>query len=206
MQDVIVNLVPRERREARRGRVRTHRWARVCGIYAVLLVAACAAARVTLEPDDHGLREEAVRLDARVEQTSTILTNLRHDYDQVAAQLAANRAVGRQPDWSILLALLAHTLGDEVVLRQVQVEVSSQPVDSEPTATTSEKGSGQAPTMKVSGIGRTQQSISRFILRLEQTALFRSVTLIKTQRQQFLTDFGVAFEVRCVFANGEGGG
>jgi hypothetical protein len=60
--------------------------------------------------------------------------------------------------------------------------------------------------MKVSGIGRSQQSISRFVLRLEQTALFRSVKLVRTQRQQFLTDFGVSFEVSCVFANGEGGG
>jgi Tfp pilus assembly protein PilN len=210
MDTTIVNLVPRDRREARRGRIRAYRWARVCGIYAVLLVAACAAARVTLESDDHSLRDEAARLDARVEQTGTIMTNLRHDYDQVTAQLEANRAVGRQPDWSVLLALLAHTLGDEVVLRQVKVEASSRKVDADSGPTPTGPGpieeSEQTPTMAVSGIGRTQQSISRFVLRLEQTALFQSVKLIRTQRQQFLTDHAVSFEIRCIFVNAEGGG
>jgi hypothetical protein len=102
----------------------------------------------------------------------------------------ANEAVGRRADWSVLLALLAETTRDEVVLRRCRLSA----------------GAGRAPrvgpprgTLEVDGFGSTQSAVSDFVLRLEHTQLFRYVKLIETRREPLGTGFAVAFRIECVF-------
>ncbi len=123
--------------------------------------------------------------------------------------MASGRAVGEQPDWSLLLAMLSSALGDETVLRSIRLQA---PPEAAPGAA---GGSGtpggaaaartlQPITLEVTGLGRTQQVVSEFVLRLEHTPLFEMVRLVDTRREPFLNDHAVVFRIECVLdAGGE---
>ena len=111
--------------------------------------------------------------------------------------------MGEQPDWSLLLALLSRTLGDQAVLRSVGLEYA--PEAFEETAPSAPEAPNEPPpvTLELSGLGQTQYVVSRFVLRLEQTPLFESVRLIDTRREPFLAGHAVAFRIECVLGAGE---
>ena len=48
------------------------------------------------------------------------------------------------------------------------------------------------------GLGGSQGDVSRFVLRLEQLDLFRSVKLLDTSREAFADRHVVAFRLECV--------
>jgi hypothetical protein len=51
--------------------------------------------------------------------------------------------------------------------------------------------------LKLSGFGRTQTSVSQFVLRLERIGIFESVRLLNSYRQAFLNDQAIAFSLEC---------
>ena len=124
------------------------------------------------------------------------VTGRRADLSEARAALEANLAVGRQPDWSVLLALLSTTLGDEVVLRTCRLG----PVWGGPAgrAGADEAEELQIIQLELMGLALTQQAVTQVILRLEQTRLFRSVKLIDTRREPFMAGHAVAFRAECV--------
>jgi Tfp pilus assembly protein PilN len=191
-----VNLVPADRREARRRHRRVQVWITACAIYAVAWVVVHVAIQVTTASDDRVLRGEIEQVRGAVQELDTALAALELDRQQAVAQLHANLAVGKQPDWSILLALLASTLEDEIVLRSVRL-VSGAAEEGE----TRELG---AANLDFAGLGQSQAAVSRFVLRLEQISLFRSVKLQDTRREPFLDGHAITFRVECVLDDGGG--
>ncbi|MHC4218116.1 MAG: PilN domain-containing protein [Planctomycetota bacterium] len=140
--------------------------------------------------DDRVLRGEIEQVRAVVHEKDTALAALKLDRQQAVAQLQANLAVGKQPDWSILLALLASNLDDEIVLRSVRL-VSGSAEEGEAIE------SGET-RLDFAGLGESQAAVSRFVLRLEEISLFRSVMLRDTRRESFLAGHAIAFRVECV--------
>jgi Tfp pilus assembly protein PilN len=193
-----VNLVPVERREARRRRRRSRAWIGVCVSYIIAWVAVHVAMQATMASDDRVMRGEIDRLSAVVQAKNTAIDDLDLDRQQAVAQVQANLAVGRQPDWSILLALLGSTLEDEVVLRSVRLASTG--------AGESAESSGERPvtSLDFAGLGESQAAVSRFVLRLEETPMFRSVKLLDTRREPFLAGHATAFRVECVLDDGGG--
>jgi hypothetical protein len=51
----------------------------------------------------------------------------------------------------------------------------------------------------LTGFGKSQESVSRFVLRLEESGVFDAVRLISSCRQTFLQGDAVAFSVECRF-------
>jgi Tfp pilus assembly protein PilN len=102
--------------------------------------------------------------------------------------------VGKQPDWSILLALLASTLEDEIVLRSVRLVSGA--------AEEGDQREAGAPNLDFAGLGQSQAAVSRFVLRLEEISLFRSVKLLDTRREPFLDGHAITFRVECVLDDG----
>src|SRR5260370_38207947 len=51
--------------------------------------------------------------------------------------------------------------------------------------------------VRIQGYGRSQAVVAQFILRLEQTGLFDDVVLVKTNREPFLDDHAMSFQVEC---------
>ena len=100
----------------------------------------------------------------------------------------------------VLLALLANTKGEDVVLRSVSV--GPAPVPPPPPV---ERGKPVPPPpapetlLEVMGVGQTQLAVSQHVLRLEQTGLFSKVALLDTGREAFLNSSAIAFRLQCVF-------
>ncbi|MHC4211443.1 MAG: PilN domain-containing protein [Planctomycetota bacterium] len=191
-----VNLVPADRREARRRQRRVQAWIGVCLAYAVAWVVVQVAVQVTMVSDDRVLRGEIEQARSVVQERDTAVAALKLDRQQAVSQLHANLAVGKQPDWSILLALLASTLEDEIVLSSVRLKSGAAEESG-----TRESG---ATNLDFAGFGQSQAAVSRFVLRLEAISLFRSVKLQDTRREPFLADHAIAFRVECVLDDGGG--
>jgi hypothetical protein len=67
-------------------------------------------------------------------------------------------------------------------------------------------------TLELSGLGRSQASVSQFILRLEQLELFERVTILKTGREMFGEHESIGFRIEATIgapastaSRGEGG-
>ncbi|MHC4448085.1 MAG: PilN domain-containing protein [Planctomycetota bacterium] len=182
-----VNLIPIERREARRRRARTRLWVGVGTTYGSLWMGAAVAAVVVFTTDNRSLRAELADVAREVDQSEVTTGGLRDDLVEAKAALEASRAVGTQPDWSVLLALLADSLGEDVVLRSCKL-----------TPLGSRDGAGEVIKLEVGGLARSQQAVAQVILRLEETPLFRSVKLIDTRREPFRDAHAVAFRAECI--------
>ncbi len=181
------NLVPKERRLARRRRARARLWVGVGTTNGSLWVGAAVAAIVVFTTDNRSLRAELSDVADEVDKSQITVTGLRADLVEATAALQASQAVGRQPDWSVLLALLADSLGESVVLRSCKL-----------TPMGGRDGAGEVIKLEVSGLAQSQQAVAQVILRLEQTPLFRSVKLIDTRREPFRDTHAVAFRAECI--------
>ena len=182
-----INLVPMERRLARRRRAHTRLWMGVGTTYGSLWVGAAVAAIVVFTTDNRSLRSELSDVAAEVDKSEVTVAGLRADLVEAKAALEASQAVGRQPDWSVLLALLADSLGETVVLRRCKL-----------TPMGGRDGAGEVIKLEVGGLAQSQQAVAQVILRLEQTPLFRSVKLIDTRREPFRNTHAVAFRAECI--------
>ncbi len=201
-----VNLIPAARRQGKQRQVRVRWWLTACVVYAAMWIAAFVAAQVVVRSEDRALRGKLVEGSAKVQEAEKTVDALRGRIDRDEARLASGRAVGEQPDWSLLLAMLSSALGDETVLRNIRLQA---PPEAAPGAPVGAGGAGAARTLRpitldLTGLGRTQQVVSEFVLRLEHTPLFKKVRLINTRREPFLNDHAVVFRIECVLdADGE---
>ncbi len=191
-----VNLIPATRRDARRRRGRLRIWGAVFVVYGLAWVAGAVAGQVVYSGVDRGLKSELDESNAQVAGAKAKVAALRAELKAAEADLRANRAVGKQPDWSVLLALLSTTLGDEIVLRNCRLDAPA----AKGQAVSAAGGSQPEPDVKVqlSGYAQSQQAVAKALLRLEATPLFAEVKLLDTRREPFLEGQAVTFRVHCV--------
>lgn len=189
-----INLVPAARREAASSRRRIRLWAGALACYTMLVCLGLVAARVAWHRDDAPLHAQLSANTATIQSKQMRLARTRQELDRIRALLDANRAVGQQPDWSVLLAVLADTIGEDVVLDHCAVE---------PTGGTKVPVDASAGIrLELAGFGRSQLAVSQFVLRLERSTLFSRVTLLDTHREPFLADDAIAFNIECSLEGG----
>ena len=114
---------------------------------------------------------------------------------------AANRAVGEQPDWSALLRLISASLGEDLVLTRCRLGPEGhlgRGLRKRPAPVRPSVGKRRRFALELSGLGRSQKAITRFLLRLEKARLFEQVSLLRTAREPFLTGSAIRFDVRCL--------
>jgi len=199
------NLLPAVRRAALARRRRIQRWCWLGGIYAVIagLAALLCLASLAMggRPElDAALSEAARRvdhLDRQVQRERQALAVLRE-------KLQANQAVVRQPDWSVLLTLIAEPLGPDVVLSRGNLrftEPPPKPTVANPGQAGATEATGPPPParfhLNLDGHGTSQDAVSRYALDLERIGLFDRVRLIETSRVQFLGREAVGFQIEC---------
>jgi Tfp pilus assembly protein PilN len=189
-----VNLIPVSWLDARRRRKRVRLWAGGGSIYALALCGVLLAHANIGAGDSQPLTEEIGAIRARAQQSSQAAMAVQRDLARAKGVLNASQAVSDQPDWSIVLALLARRLGDEAMLRRVDL----RPIAGA-TPSPSAAGAGcQAPyLLKLSGCGRSPEAVSRFVLALERTGTFDQVKTIKASREPFQEIEVVGFQVEC---------
>ncbi len=161
------NLLPRHMVHARAMRARRTLWLRGGGAYAALVLGATLWLSV-------GSGLEPARLSAEVAELTDRRGVLERDAETLRARNAAlrtkveaARAVGRQPDWSVMLDALASMMGDAIALERLEL---LPPADR-----------ATAPTITLRGVGDSPREAADFALRLEHSRLFSVVTLSETR-------------------------
>ncbi len=195
-----VNLIPASRRQVRRRRVRRRGWLGVCAVYGALLLAAFLISDLAWGGGDRSVPDELRRAAATIEQLQAASAEAEGKLAQADWALSASRAVGTQPELNVLLALLAKSLDDELVLSRCQLEWLRQGDPKTVPSAQAKKGFN----LEVAGFARTQAAVSRFVLRLERASVFDQVRLVKANREAFLAGQAVAFLVECLLEEKDG--
>ena len=201
---IVVNLIPADRQLRRRRRLRIRGWTALIACYTVFLVVAFIASAVVDPGGDDDITRRLSQARTNLASGKVTMTALQNDIDEATARLVANREVGDQPDWSIVLALLAEATGDEIVLSRCRLYSASAhatPHD-ERNRTRAGNDDADAPvaTIEISGLARSQQDVSNLLLRMEGMPLFRDVRLNDTRREPFLTGSVIAFRADFVIS------
>lgn len=189
---ISVNLIPKWRRQQRKLRARRRAWVIAGCVYAALLAIGYTAWRFAWSGDARDVGGQ--------------LAIARHDVDEMAHNAAAQRgslaetrralavkdALLGQGDFSLLLALAGRLRGDEIVLNRCGLDAATRGPESLP-------GDPIAPPkFAIQGFGRSQAAVSQFALRLERSGPFQSVSILKSNREPFLTGEAVAFRLECL--------
>jgi hypothetical protein len=185
-----VNLIPACRRDAKRRRQRVRQCMAIFVLYAIVSSAAAGTWRWSLGGDDPSIEQHLATASADIDRASTALTFTNSQLSAARSQIASNRQILSQPDWSLLLALLSKETGGNIVLRSFELKAADAPAgDKAPPA--------PRLTLRLSGFGRTNQAVAEFGLRLEETHLFSRVTLVESSRETFLAGDAFSFHLEC---------
>jgi hypothetical protein len=193
----MINLIPASRLKARRGASRVRLWLAVIPACSALFAGAWVINWLGWSTDLGPLTAELEATKLRIKQSKTVLAGHGKELREAEAKLRANRAVGEQPDWSILLEVLAAKLGTDAGLKACILE----PVAAAATPGAKSKegsGHGRPEELKLTlkGVADTQAAVSKFVLGLEATGAFDLVQLVETNRDKG-SDEGIGFEVVC---------
>ena len=211
-----INLSPRYRIESRLRRKRARVWAVSLGVYVLGAAAIAFSLNVAWQRAEQAVADRLSRLQEQLAVQNEKVALIQPRITDAALQLQASRAVAEQPDWSLLLNLLGHTRGSEIVLQRcalfpVRPEVvATQAVESE--AKTSASGvAGKKPSelkpneldyrLEISGLGLTQQDVLQYLIRMEQTGLFQRVKLLDASASPYGSKRVVAFRLECYIRN-----
>jgi len=196
-----INLIPRERLLSRLRHERFRFWAAACSAYLVLLGAALGACYAVWGNHNAPLSQQVEQTQRSIAESTQKIKRINIELPKVVAALEASRAMGNQPDWSVLLTVLTKTLGDTIVLNNCRLELAghtSPAPDGQTRSNRLDVPLGQRSyKLTLTGLGQTQTAVSHFVLRLERIELFKEVKLIKCNRCEFLNAEAVAFTVEC---------
>ena len=202
------NLIPAHRVDARRRNVGLRRWAIVCIAYAAVLGAGYGVCR-GVWVDSRDLDEELAETARQIDESNQAIDVLGQELATARLMLDSTMKVVDQPDWSVLLALIGRTLGDQIVLKRCQLQQSEDQQLHGPATRHSRRGQQAALlsempdafTLALNGYGRSPESVSEFVLRLEQVGLFKRVAVLTTNREPFMSGEAIAFEIACTLGD-----
>jgi Tfp pilus assembly protein PilN len=209
-----INLIPKQRRDASRMRSRLRGWMYACGVYGGAIVLVFVLLRFWRD-DSAMFAGEISRLAQSANDTQQAINTLTPNIQEKQALLEAARAVADQPDWSVLLMLLGKTVGDDVTLNNCQVEpiIEKPPAPRGPlppaVIAAQRAAAAKAPpanhsyVIRLGGAATSSRGVSQFVVRLEQSGLFDSVQLIKSDRS-IAGDGSTHFRVECTIGQGRG--
>jgi len=198
-----MNLIPAPRREARARRRHLRALGTVVGAYAAVVLAGYAVCFALSDDGAEAVARQMTRTQGEVSEHRREVRRLGAQIATVRRELAATRSVAQHPDWSLLLAVLAETLSDELVLERCALEpiepppgrARDAPDPNSPDVMTARLR--RSYRLHVTGVAKAQTAVSRFVLRLEKIRLFDNVRLVQTARRTFLGGRAVSFELEC---------
>jgi Tfp pilus assembly protein PilN len=208
-----VNLIPMPRRENRYRRLRIRGWVLGTAVYLAVLIGACVVVRAAWSGSDRAVADELAAVQKQIAVTNQQLSIIQPELLEARSQLEASRAVAIQPDWSVLMMLLSRLRGEAIVFEQLKL----QPLKIEaPKPTAAKPGAPPRPGsaaakkakeddarkpmhygLQLTGLGQSQQEVSDFVLRVEQSGLFDSVKLVETTRFPFGAAHAIGFKIEC---------
>ncbi len=193
------NFIPAYRLDRRQRRRRLLGWSGGGLAYGAALAAAYLLSQAAWGEGHAAKESELGKTEACISERSQAIKAAERQLAAAELTLKANRAVGDRPDWSLLLALLAGSLDDKVVLSQCELRPISRgrEATAKPGPAVEPAGQEGLFLLRLAGLGWTQAAVSDFVLRLERLGLFEQVKLIRTSRRRFLSNSAVSFELEC---------
>jgi len=187
-----INFIPAYRRVARRDRRKLTRWITVGAAYLVLVAGGTAACYAVWSVGGATLAGELEKTKAQIQMTNGELRSMRTELEAKEKALRAEQAAIDQPDWSLLLAMLARSMGDGLVLTQCELRpvAAGHAPAAEPETTASF-------SLQVAGYGKTLPGVLRFAQELERSGVFDQIRLVKTDPEKFLAGTAVRFQMEC---------
>lgn len=194
-----VNLIPASMRDAQRRRRHAKRWLAVWAAYGLLLLAACTACRAISGDDSHALRDEIARTSAEVKKSRSVIAALGKELDDAQLKLEGNLTVGGQPDWGVLLAVIAKSLRQDVLLHDCRLLPAESTESGTGDAQAGQQASAarESSAVEIAGFGQSHAAVARFVMRLRKTTLFDKIKLTQTSLQMLKNRKAVAFELEC---------
>lgn len=192
-----VDLIPTHRRQAKARRNHLRRWALAGGGYALVIAVACIYQVSRSGASGVAVAEECGLLASNMNNSRQLMDALQKEMGDKQRRLKAAQAVGKQPNWGVLLAILSRNVGDQVVLDLCRF----QPLKEPPTPSVEPAraaAAGKQYLVDVGGFADSQAVVSAFALRLEKTGLFQDIRLVKSTLQPFGDRKVVGFRLECM--------
>jgi Tfp pilus assembly protein PilN len=180
------NLIPTARRASRVRRRLLRRWIIVSVGYALLLVISALAVNWigAAEAVDPAV---AAQVRNEISRSTAKLASFHSQAAGLDRELALARKIADQPDWSILLAAIAKQCGDEITLAGCDLSERREVSGKDPSAV----------NLDVHGVGRSNDAVANFVLRLEGVPILERVKLLQTTRKQVFGLDAFSFDVTC---------
>jgi Tfp pilus assembly protein PilN len=192
-----LDLIPAPRRQARARRTRIRTWSLVLGVYALTTAAGYVACFAYPDSGQTALLRDTRAVTEELRAASREMRAVRAQVAEAAGRLAIARSVRNHPDWSLLLAMLADSLADQIVLERCALLPVDPPAAAGPAPAATPAQSPRAFRFDLTGLARSQTAVSQFVLRLEKARVFDEVRLVQTSRKPFLKGEAVAFQLEC---------
>ncbi len=203
------NLISAQRRQAKRRHVRARRWVLAFGAYVLLLLLIYAGCCVIRGKGRGVVVDEIAEIRLRIKDSNRELASAKTELTEVQLKLAGNRAVGRQADWGLFLAILSESVGKDIVLNRFRLH--PEKVSDDPAR----KATGDAATppsktasghrgfgLEMKGYGKSRTAVPQFALRLEEMRLFDRVALKHTKQESTPDGEVISFRMVCLLVNG----
>jgi Tfp pilus assembly protein PilN len=191
------NLIPVEQLRRRRRRSRLRLWCFLGGLYATAVILASTAAYIWCDRKDGTLARQLDATEQLLQKYGADAQDLSSQLQKARDALEVSHSLDRQPDWSKLFVLLGAELGEGIVLHRVEFEALGEDGAEVTDRPAKEPLPEKEYRIKLSGLGRTQYTVSQLLLRLENLGIFDSVRLASTRRQALLNRTAVGFSVEC---------
>jgi len=190
-----VNFLPAYRVVARQRLRRMRWWAATITVSLVLELGGIACGYSLWCGGRIVLAKEEERAATTIQSADRAIRMLQGELATQEATLKANQVLEGQPDWSRLLALLAQSLGDGVIVRRC--ELKPVPQQGPVTSASAPAKEGDAYLLKVGGVGRAVADVLRFAGELERSGIFDQIRLVKTDTEPFLSGAATSYEMEC---------
>jgi hypothetical protein len=207
-----INLVPRARQQRGELRRRVRRWRNIAAAYAAVVAVGLVFCYLRWGPVVRDLGGDLVKTTEQIDALRSARAKVQGELAEAQKTLDSAEALLGQPDWSRLMAILSDSLGDEVVLDSVRLELvvdrtvavaatvqktAAVPGEKPGGAAAAERAPNNKWVLKTGGYAKAPASVSHFVLRMEGLDLFDHVTLMKTNHEPFRSGEATSFQIEC---------
>lgn len=179
-----VNLIPQPVAVERQRRRFVRRGLGVTGLYLALVLGATGGYLTLMGPRTAAASVEArAAADQRALRLTADLTQIKAKLTDTERRVRAAEVLSERPEWATLLRLIAQSASPEVMLSQVEI--------------TSDANAAGRATVLITGFAAGPGETAGFVLRLENTGIFRHVELASSRREPFGAEVVTGLTVRC---------
>lgn len=214
-----INLIPSRRRAAQRRSARVRLWLSITPAVTLLLAGSYGYLFATWGAGGGAASESLAAANSKIESMQHELDSARSRLAEAQARKRALREVSEQPDWGLLMNILAGALSEETILSGCTLDPLAQPAAEPPKESPAPKAGARrtpaknsAPSaaatarptryrLALSGFARSQEAVPEFVRRIEQMGIFEQTTLIQSVRAPYAGTDAFQFRIECSIAD-----